>query len=159
LAVMSSPTNSSGWPTDSTTPHDNLGDMPNCQSAPNGSSISWPSNGSASGHNQDVFTDTDFDSPQNTDALRIPFHAPETDQPQAHLDAVVGIPWTGSSHFTPVENSSAIGTTSSGINITNVTTNANGSTTETVTFAGSGIVFNNTFDTSVSQAYKNCILS
>ena len=76
LAVMSSPANSSGWPTDSTTPHDNVGDMLNCQSVRNGSSISWPSNGSASGHNQDVFTDTDFDSPQNSDALRIPFHAP-----------------------------------------------------------------------------------
>jgi hypothetical protein len=40
-----------------------------------------------------------------------------------------------------------------------VTTNANGSTTETVTFAGSSIVFNNTFDTSVSQGYINCIVT
>ena len=39
------------------------------------------------------------------------------------------------------------------------TTNANGTITETVTFAGSGIVFNNTFDASVTQAYKNCIVS
>jgi len=39
------------------------------------------------------------------------------------------------------------------------TANANGTTTDTVTFAGSGIVFNNTFTASVTQAYKNCIIS
>ena len=47
----------------------------------------------------------------------------------------------------------------SGVDITNVTTNVDGSISETVTFAGSGIVFNNTFDAGVSQAYQNCAVS
>jgi hypothetical protein len=77
LAVLSSPTNSSGFgPTGSTTPHDNVGSM----------RISWPNDESASGHSQNNFTDTDLkfvgsDSPQTA----------------------VAIPWTGSSHFTPLK--------------------------------------------------------
>ncbi len=51
------------------------------------------------------------------------------------------------------------GSASSGFNITNSATNADGTITETVTFAGSGIVFDNTFDASVTQAYENCILA
>ena len=74
-------------------------------------------------------------------------------------EKIFGVAQTSTSHSEPAENSSALGTASAGINVNNVTTNANGSTTETVTFAGSGIVFNDTFDASVSQAYKNCILS
>ena len=63
-----------------------------------------------------------------------------------------------SSQSSSVQSSATV-SAGSGINISHATTNANGSLTETVTFAGSGIVFNDTFDTSVSQAYKNCILS
>ena len=112
------------------------------QSLPNGFYTSGPGYSSVSGYSQNVFAGSDLtfvgaDSPQ----------------------AVVAIPSTRSSHFALAESTSAIGTTSSGINITNVTTNGNGSTMETVTFAGSGIVFNETFDATISQAYKNCILS
>ena len=57
-----------------------------------------------------------------------------------------------------VEHSASV-STALGVNITNVTTNADGSISETVTFAGSGIVFNNTFETGVSQAYQNCAVS
>ena len=52
--------------------------------------------------------------------------------------------------------SAAIG---SGTTITQATTNADGSITETITFAGSGIVFNNTFAAGLSSAYINCVLA
>ena len=63
-----------------------------------------------------------------------------------------------SSQSSSVQSSATV-SAGSGINISDATTNANGSLTETVTFAGSGIVFDDTFDASVTQAYKNCILS
>ena len=46
----------------------------------------------------------------------------------------------------------------SGISITPIYS-AGGVTTESVTFAGSGIVFNNTYTANVSQAYKSCVLA
>ncbi|MGA7810791.1 MAG: hypothetical protein WCB02_39950, partial [Bradyrhizobium sp.] len=53
----------------------------------------------------------------------------------------------------------AAATTGSGVTITQATTQADGSLTETVSFAGSGIVFNNTFAAGLSQAYINCALA
>ena len=50
-------------------------------------------------------------------------------------------------------------TTGSGLTITQAATQADGSITETVTFAGSGIVFNNTFASGLTQAYINCALA
>jgi hypothetical protein len=138
VAVLSSSMNSSSWTAGSATPYDDRGGMANSQSVPDGFYISGPGYGQLSGYSPTVFTHSD----------------PElvgSDRPQT----VVGIPSTRTS----AESFSAIGITSSGINITNVTTNANGSTTEFVTFVSSGVVFNDTFDASVSQAYKNCVLS
>jgi CARDB len=49
--------------------------------------------------------------------------------------------------------------TGAGINVLQTTTNADGSTTEIVTFAGSGITFNNTFQAGLPQAYVNDALA
>ena len=46
-----------------------------------------------------------------------------------------------------------------GITISQIVTNPDGSISETVSFAGSGLVFNNTLGAGVSQAYLNCILA
>ncbi len=46
-----------------------------------------------------------------------------------------------------------------GITISDIVTNPDGSITEAVSFAGSGLVFNNTLGSGVSQAYLNCILA
>jgi len=64
-----------------------------------------------------------------------------------------------SSHSSPVESSMGVAAAGAGMTISQVATNANGSISETVTFAGSGIVFHDTFDAGVSQAYQNCALS
>ena len=116
--------------------------MPIIQSALHEASITLQGNGSALGHILNAIIDT-----------HVKFVAPDGPQP------VVEIPSAGSSHLAASERPLASGTANAGINIANVSTNANGSTTETVTFAGSGIVFNDTFDASVSEAYKSCVLS
>ena len=142
LAMWPNPTSSSGWATGSIPAHDILGGIPIIQSALNEASITLQGNGSALGHTLNAIIDT-----------HIKFVGPDGPQP------VVEIPSAGSSHLAASERPLATGTAISGIDIANVSTNANGSTTETVTFAGSGIVFNDTFDASVSQPYKNCVLS
>jgi hypothetical protein len=75
-------------------------------------------------------------------------------------EPVVGpLQTVASSHSSPVESSMGVAAAGAGMTISQVATNANGSISETVTFAGSGIVFHDTFDAGVSQAYQNCALS
>ena len=75
-------------------------------------------------------------------------------------EPVVGpLQTVASSRSSPVESSVAVAAAGAGMTISQVVTNANGSISETVTFAGSGIVFHDTFDAGVSQGYQNCALS
>ena len=112
LAMWSNLTSSSDWATGSIPA---LGSMPIIQSALNEASITLQGNGSALWHILNAIIDA-----------HIKFVGPDGPQPVAE------IPGVGSSHLAASERPLATGTAISGINIANVTTNANGSTTETV---------------------------
>jgi hypothetical protein len=121
------------------------GDLAELAPLPNSFSIGDSSNAvnAAAGHGQGIGSIPNLE-----------FVGPDGPEP---VSANVGP--VGAAHPGTIEGSVTTANTGSGIDISQVTTNANGSTTETVSFAGSGIVFNDTFDTSVTQAYKSCILS